>query len=388
MQCPFDKSEHSKNSLVQLFSSENPVPSCNECRMNFNLKIKIPKEMSCGYIICLECLGKNYIAKNVINCKECGDSHQNLGKNYTNQYFLDLLFKNAVYCSVHKNRLANFFVPSTLETLCEQCESPDEKISLNDESYDVSDILCEIFARKSQDPEFLENCKFSIENFSQLTNQQKLDKIKEGLKPEKKLDLRSNIPPGRKIIEQHYNENFSFLYRFFSLMPPLEMDPNQIFASKPWVIDYEKKQVEAVVFKCNQFIKLFGFGIGQALNFHETTLELLEIREGKSLALNPLVSISGSNANPKIEPFDHNSEIQTILLPNPFEVKRDQFYNLVIKIKGELLNRGNPFDLKQVQAGSDGVIFEFFEPENVGEFYVNGQHDINGPIIKLLYQVV
>ena len=325
----------------------------------------------------------NYIKKNKKNCKLCPELHPNICSLRNNDFFLSLVMKNAIYCSIHKNKIANYLVLGTLEAMCEKCknEIPDEKIQLNNPKISVSNILNETFVKRSKNPEFLEkiNTK-TIEQFSILTNQEKVDKIKEGIKPERRDTLRSVSPKGRPIAEIDTIGNSSFLYRFMSVVPPFDFNEEFIFMLKPWVLDCEKSQVEALVFSCNNHVQLCGVGIGQALNMYETSTESIEIRNGKSLLENPVW------VDEKKYQFNHRGEIQDIIFNKPFDVSPGHYYNIKIKLKGELLFRGNPFDLKEIQVGSDGTVFEFSEPENVGDYFVNGQHDINGPIIKLIYQ--
>lgn len=383
--CPLDGSENAKAGVVELFDYTNSMPKCSECKNNFDLKFKVPKEFACcGYVVCLECLERNYILKKSKNCKVCQKASANMLSFANSKFFTDLILRGAIYCSVHRNRFAQRIVLNSLNTLCEQCckEMGDEKISLFDEAHFAYNLLCEQFSKRIlESEEFQKNVAMSIDEFSKLSNQMKIDKIREGINPEKKDNLRSNLPEGIRVLEATTVNDYAFLFRFCSTMPSENYDQNNIFVTKPWVIDIERNQIEAVVFKCNTNIILYGIGLGQALNRTETYIELLEIRAGKSLVEGPAYYKESQQYA-----FDHKFLIQDIIFSSPVEIKSEVFFNLKIKIKGEMLRRGNPFDLKEVQAGSDGSIFEFAEPENIGDFFVNGQHDINGPILKFIYQ--
>ena len=381
--CPYDNFEYSKDLLIEMFNNASPVPKCNECNAFFDLKGRIPKCFPCGYTICLNCLQEKYIAIRNQTCRSCKNSHDNYCSLENNDFFYSLIKLNSIYCSNHRNRFADYISIENLESLCSDCSerSPLEKRSLIDSKSRLYDILCERFTKlKEENKEFANNVDIKLEEYVELSNQQKLDKIREGLKPEKKDTFRSNIPIGKKIIEENSIENTSFLYRFFTLMPPDEFDPKYTFISKPWVLESDKNQIEAVAFKCSTNIKLIGIGIGQALNNFETFIEYLEIRKGKSLIEK---EVYRENNNFK---FDNQKQIQDIILAQAINITGNEFYNIKIKITGELLYRGNPFDLKEKQFGSDGSCFEFSELDIIGEEYINGQQDINGPIIKFLYQ--
>ena len=379
--CPVDKCEYSKDTIIEIFNSNSPPAKCDECKLNFTLKTRLPKLFPCGYVACLECVERNYINNPPRPCKTCKIVHENPIALPNSDFFCDLLSTTTLYCSIHRNRIAERLIVSSYASLCDQCNSEihDDKINLNEERVSVYNILCELFSQKQQaDPNFKPN--ISIEDFSKLTNQKKLDKIRETLQPEKKDSLRSNIPSGKRVEESASIANSAFLYRFFSTMPSVEYDQNFIFVTKPWVIDSEKNQVEAVVFQCKSNIQLNGIGLGQALNNTETSIESLEIRIGRALSGNPIYT------EKKQYKFDFTGDIQDIIFSNPVEIKKDTPYNIKIKIRGEMMRRGSPFDLKEAQIGSDGCLFMFSELESLGDDYVNGQHHINGPIIKLSYQ--
>jgi zinc-RING finger domain/PHR domain len=380
--CPLDNSENSKESLIEMFDSRRPSPKCNECKCFFDTKLKIPKECPCGYIICLECLRSDYILKNPGNCKHCLNKHD-LSSLTTNEYFNKLIKNHKVYCLVHKNRSAAYIVLSTLQTLCEDCSqrTQEKKVKIDSEDFFISCFLSDFFKDKLNNPDFQTNCKVSIDEFASMSNQDKIDTIREGLKPEISDILRNKVPAGRLLKEKRV-EGLSYLYRFYTVMPPLDFNPDKIFLSKPWVIESEKNQVEAVVFSCDSDIKLYGVGIGQALNFYESYVEFIEIRKGKNLSGEPAMKDYDK------KPFGYTGEVEDVMFKAPFEVRKDTEYNIVVKIQGELLYRGNPFDLKEAMVGSDGVLFEFKEPENRGDYYVNGQHDINGPILKFIYALL
>ncbi|OMJ90613.1 hypothetical protein SteCoe_7012 [Stentor coeruleus] len=383
--CPVDKSSNSVDLITPLYDAMNPLAKCSKCKENYDLKTKIPKSLPCGQIICLECLKRYYIIPNKHHCDYCNGTHASMVALSNSEFFISLIMAHIMYCSLHRNHVAVLLLPETLETMCKDCSplSDQIKINLTGKNIVVTNVLNEIYSRKLANSEFRANVNLNLDAFSKLSNQGKIDLIREGVRPENKDSLRTKLPKGIRLDEKKVDENseMSYLYRFYSVMPPEEVDENFRFVSKPWVIEVDKDQVEAVSFKCDRNIVLCGVGIGKGVDQRETALERIQIFKGKSMAEGQCrIETKGMK-------FIQKDIVEDCMLESPLEIPRETDFTILVKIKGVLIYRGNPFDLKEVQAGSDGCIFEFSEPENVGQYYVNGQHDINGPIIKLLYKL-
>ncbi|OMJ80622.1 hypothetical protein SteCoe_19108 [Stentor coeruleus] len=406
--CPYGNLGCAKNCPIELTESiwdkNHPVPNCEACKQPYDLKLKLPKVLPCRYVICFQCLGeKRHYLRDTGKCKYCQEVHEKVHSLCNNEYFMSKVRKQSVYCSIHKHRLAVKLNLDSWMSMCEECRQGGEvALNLSSPGAVVFDTLNREFAEKFENPEFRSNCLSSTEpsqlaliyysasqaqytnrpldQFRTLSLQAKIDTIRLGLNPEKKNHLRTSMPKGRILIEKTFNEDFAYVYRFYSVMPPEEFNYNFIPQTKPWIIYYERNQIEAVAFTCDKKIVLCGIGFGQALNKIPTLLEFIEIRIGKSLLAEPKMIQN------KKQEFHYNGVIEDIMFEKPIEILPDMFYNIKAKIKGQLLFRGNPFDLKEAICGSDGTVFKFAEPENIGDYYINGQHHFNGPIIKLIYK--
>ena len=105
---------------------------------------------------------------------------------------------------------------------------------------------------------------------------------------------------------------------------------------------------------------------GQLINHFVTSIESIQISSGKDFSKEPIFTQKNFE-------FNLNGEIQDIMFSQPMTILNSEFYNIKIKIRGEMTYRGNPFDLKEIQMGSDGTLFEFSEPGGIAELHVNGQ---------------
>lgn len=406
--CPYGNLGCAKNCSIELteniWDKNHPVPNCEACKQPYDLKLKLPKVLPCRYVVCLQCLGeKRHCIRDTGKCKYCQMAHGKVHSLINNEYFLRKIRKQTVFCSIHKHRLAVKVNLDSWMSMCEECRQGGEvALSLSSPGAAIIDTLDREFAEKFENPEFRSNCLATAEpsqfalvyysasqaqytnrpldQFRTLSLQAKIDIIRLGLNPEKKNNLRTSMPKGRYLIERTVDEDLAYAYRFYSVMPPEEFNYNCIPQTKPWVIYYERNQIEAVAFTCDKKIVLCGIGFGQALNKTPTFLEFVEIRSTKSLLGEVKM------AHNKKQEFHYNGVIEDILFEKPVEILPDTFYNIKAKIKGQLLFRGNPFDLKEILCGSDGTVFKFAEPEPIGDAYINGQHHFNGPIIKLIYK--
>lgn len=386
--CPVDKSVHASNTLEIFFSDNNSIPFCSICQDPFDLKKKIPKELPCGHILCLTCFKAKHLDPVTNNeCLYCSTQIPNLKGVPTSQFLVQQISNNLVYCSRHRNKLAVCIETITLQSYCKKCGElqASDKVHLNP-SVQISLFLIKKFVEKNANEGFRKQVGLDLAHFKTLTCQEMIDKLREGSDANCKEKLRSSVPKGQTLLDkdQKWGTN-AVLTRFFSVMPP-EGEPNPIFefVCKPWVVESSENQVEAVVVRVTRNIILVGLIIGQSLNSSEIRLGLVKIIKGK--CLNDETGVVYTNQ--VVTPFDKDGIHQTIYMEQGVGLSKDEFYSILLKINGDgvLMHRGNPFDLKEEFFGSDGTQFEFFEPDEIGDYSVNGQHDINGPILGLIYQ--
>jgi hypothetical protein len=167
-------------------------------------------------------------------------------------------------------------------------------------------------------------------------------------------------------------------------MPTKEVVTGYEFITSPWVVDALQGQVEAISFKVDSEVTLIGVLLGQVVNEAQARTDLIKIVEGRGLN-GKEIYLNDNNFPFTREP---GFEYQNIIFSKNVKILPNFFYSILVRIRGEgvLVNRGNPFDLKENVLGSDGVRFEFEEVENIGDFYLNGQHHITGPILGMIYQ--
>lgn len=416
--CPFRTPEYHISTLDLFFSFENRVPYCPVCKSPYNLKENIPKELPCGHIICLKCLKLHYlnVCPKVNKCISCSSSINNLKCLPNCKLLTSQVKKTLIFCSKHRNRTAISIEVLTLRSWCSECESNCLKslslFRIHEEKITLGNFLLTTFAQNLKLPFFLS--KYSESQFKTLSSQEMLDEIRACKEPQTKLNLLSNVPKGREIVDPEYSNNKCLLLRFMSLMPPLCHDPAFDYISRPWRVECDKNQVEAVSFKSNRNIKLEGLIISQGIYNTLISIEILEIIAGQSLEntndikfsykipvdlnrhqYNNLKKIDNLNLEANKQglhleflPNSNENEIAFAHLGTSVSLAAGEHYSILIKLKGEkvVLYKGNPFDLKEELWGSDGTLFHFSPITSRGGYYIEGQHSLAGPILGLIYE--
>jgi hypothetical protein len=267
----------------------------------------------------------------------------------------------------------------------------------------VKELLESLFFEnyeKNQD--FRKNVQ--IDKFFQLSNQEMIDEIRAALEPQVKKKLRSNIPKGRTLFDLEQISE-SFVLRFFSLMPPVQKDPSHLFLCQPWKVDDSKNQIEALSFKANKNIKLFGVVLGKPLYKTEIRIDVFEVICGQVLSnqacrvvgfreslrvMSPqgVVEVGNQVIFPEFLNGGNEDEVFKVVIKEPVDIGAEIAYSVAIKFRGDglLFFRGNPFQMKDEVWGSDGTVFEFLKVHNESKDFIEGQHEINGPILGLIYQ--
>ena len=419
--CPYCVSNESKyhnSTLDLLYSFENRVTYCPFCKKPYNLKENIPKELPCGHNICLKCLKLNYldVYPNVNKCISCSASISNLKCLPNCKFLINQVKKTLIFCSKHRNRTASCIEVLSLMSWCSECESTCLKnlslFRIHEEKITLAHFLLTIFTQNLKLPPFYS--KSSINEFKKLSSQEMLDEIRAGKEPQTKHQLLSDVPKGREIKDSEYSNDKCLLLRFMSLLPPRCHDPEFEYICRPWRVECDKNQVEAVSFKSNRNIKLEGIIISQCIYNTLVSVEKLEIIVGQSLeSTHPrlfssqilvdlnrhqyegLIGIDNLNLEANTQglhieflPNLNENEIAFARFGSSVSLAAGEYYSILLKLKGEkvILFKGNPFDLKEEFWGSDGTLFHFSSVTNKGEHYIEGQHSLTGPILGLIYE--
>ena len=379
--CPVDQNlKVSKKDIEPFFSKHNQVPTCSECKFPYNLNSKLPRELPCGHLFCMSCLSS--IKLNPI-CFICSKSFaENIKCLPSNQFLIETIKKSVVYCSRHPNQVSQFVNKNSLQAFCGKCKVQiDARSCVRLENRNES-VLSEWIEMQGEDLNDL---------IGVCTVQKILDRIREirGLAGDS--TVRSLVPDGRVVEDRPHpawTSSQAFVFRFFSVMPPNKQTPEFQFITKPWIIDSSHKQVETLSFRASQDIGLTGIICGQVINSTQARIDMVKVFKGNSISSKELEIYSSAEDSSLVFDMDQGFNYQNIAFRNSVLLKADNFYSILIRVKGEgvMLGRGNPFDLKTEICGSDGTKFDFYETEDIGDYFINGQHRLTGPILGLVYQ--
>jgi hypothetical protein len=375
--CPFNHgSSFSKSDLEPFFSDTNRIACCELCKNPFNLIEKMPKVLPCSHILCLSCL--NSLPLSQKKCPKCSNPFAEQYRSLpSSQFLIQKHQKNTIFCSRHKNLFAQNLDLVSLRAFCKKCENHEniKLIPLENSNSSIFSVARGLINSLNLDFESFESLQGLFDDLVSLQS------------PSTKGSLRSNLPKG-KVLEDRPHPNWhsshSFAFRFFSVMPTKEVVTGYEFITSPWVVDALQGQVEAISFKVDSEVTLIGVLLGQVVNEAQARTDLIKIVEGRGLN-GKEIYLNDNNFPFTREP---GFEYQNIIFSKNVKILPNFFYSILVRIRGEgvLVNRGNPFDLKENVLGSDGVRFEFEEVENIGDFYLNGQHHITGPILGMIYQ--
>lgn len=372
------------------FSLLSKCPCCSMCAEPFNLKQKYPYEFKCNHLICLACIQKLISTGAESKCPYCSlpDSLKSLR---ASKYLHHHLSRSQIACSRHKNLSSCLIESSSLKSYCSKCSqfAQGERFDLQNPKRNIYNFLIDAFylTLPTENLQTQSNPSSLISNFESLSYQQMIDKLREIKDSNIHDSLNSTIPKGRFLdysFTQPQGQDLSYLIRFFSVMPPADRNPNYALVTKPWVVSSKGNQAEAVVVSSNRPISLHGIIFAQKYNPGKAFIKKIKFVKGPSLAF------KGSDLISEQVEILIDDLYQTILFER-VEMIPNEKYTLAVIVTGNddvILFRGNPFDLKEEMAGSDGAKFSFSEPEDPGKYEVNGQHDISGPILGLLYKTL
>lgn len=408
--CPYDNNSYLPSDLEAFFCPFfNPTANCAKCRSPFNFKGNFPREFPCGHLLCVSCLKLMNSSRNSIKkCFECNTQVESLKSLPSNQYVIEVIRQNLIYCSRHRNISAEFIDKLTLTSYCCKCEDyySNHKFNIVDPFSPVARYLVKVFKMNANDENVLCKVNLSLEQFKALSPQEMIDKLRENTDSSLSEKLRSSMPQGKCLIDvpkPEWGKSNAYLLRFLTIMPNEHKVLGNYNITSPWIVLPHENQVEAVVIKPEKDIKLYGLIFGTIISspIAHAHINLIKIIKGKSLIdkeqkhQENIKKSSTSETDEKLVYIDEVSfdirpepDYQTIMLRETVFMKKNQPYSVIVRVRGEgiLLTRGNPFDLKEELLGSDGTKFEFTEPEDIGFYEINGQHDINGPFLGLIYE--
>ena len=409
--CPYDNNSYLSSDLEAFFCPFfNPTANCPKCKSPFNFKANFPREFPCGHLLCVNCLKLMYTGRNSMKkCFECNTQVENIKSLPSNQYVIEVIRQNLIYCSRHRNISAEYIDKSTLMSYCCKCEDyySNYKYSILDPFNPVARYLVKVFKMNANDENVLCRVNLSLEQFKALNIQEMIDRLRENVDSSLSDKLRSSMPKGKFLNDApkpEWGRSNAYLLRFLTIMPNEQRVLGNYNITSPWIVLAHENQVEAVVITPEKDIKLNGIIFGTIISspIAHAHVNLIKIIKGKSLIdkeQKPQVNTKNSSGSEIEEQklvyvdevsFDIKPEpdYQTIILRESVFMKKNQPYSLIVRVRGEgiLLTRGNPFDLKEELLGSDGTKFDFSEPEDLGYYEINGQHDINGPFLGLIYE--
>jgi hypothetical protein len=350
----------------------------------------------------------NSSRNSIKKCFECNTQVESLKSLPSNQYVIEVIRQNLIYCSRHRNISAEFIDKLTLTSYCCKCEDyySNHKFNIVDPFSPVARYLVKVFKMNANDENVLCKVNLSLEQFKALSPQEMIDKLRENTDSSLSEKLRSSMPQGKCLIDvpkPEWGKSNAYLLRFLTIMPNEHKVLGNYNITSPWIVLPHENQVEALVIKPEKDIKLYGLIFGTIISspIAHAHINLIKIIKGKSLIdkeqkhQENIKKSSTSETDEKLVYIDEVSfdirpepDYQTIMLRETVFMKKNQPYSVIVRVRGEgiLLTRGNPFDLKEELLGSDGTKFEFTEPEDIGFYEINGQHDINGPFLGLIYE--
>jgi hypothetical protein len=358
---------------VPFISPINLIPSCPSCKQQFNLKDHFPREFSCGHVICQFCLNRanpHPHFQPICPNSECADSISSLG---SSTFLIQAIRRTQIMCTRHKGQSATHLEEVSLKSFCSKCLmfSQGNKLELSQPSLRLFHFLTETILSRGIGK------GMSREAFEELSFQEMLDEIRSLKDPDNRDSLNSFIPKGRTL-DDRVGKDCS-LIRFFTVMPSAERNPNYALVTKAWVVS--AGQVEAVSFWVDRQVVLTGMVFGEKQSIGRAYVEKVKILKGNFL------NVDGDDLLDLKKELLGNGLAQIVLF-RPVPLIAGEIYSLVVSVIGDdvTLVRGNPLDLKEDLIGTDGTRFFFSEPVDPGEYKINGQHDISGPILGLIYR--
>ncbi|CAG9320860.1 unnamed protein product [Blepharisma stoltei] len=389
--CPLDFIITQPHILQDIFSENLSPGTCLTCQEFFDGNSRLPMILPCGSLCCSVCI-ENHFPGGSGPCFFCNEQHQNVfpSPRIKSQLISEIIELCIIYCNTHQNNVAYYLDAEELVGLCRQCGQGRNKQQIIGTDFNLAEFLARECFKQGNDLGNKLTPKISKElsEVRNLGNIAKLQLIKEikRIKAGQPLILPSTMVQGpgnfkgRAIAPANF-PNLTVLTRFRSILPPENIKGIIPPPLKAWFIDKKKNQVEAVSFKVNREIEIFGVGIsGPSKPDLIGKIEFFSIIRGENLG--------GHIEWRDLENRDfHNSSIvEDFFFARPIAIHPHESYSFLFKIDAEQVFRGNPTDRVEVQQGSDGALFEFFEPRNKAGYFLNGQLFISGPLIRIIYK--
>jgi len=178
--------------------------------------------------------------------------------------------------------------------------------------------------------------------------------------------------------------------RFPSVLPAIDQPEAQYTPNnRGWNVTIDKNQVEIMTFTSYDSVKLTGVGISNPVKPSITaTLTFIKIYTGTTGKGAPAFTQTPNLALP-----GGNSIITHYNFTAPYSIAAFTKYTIKLKIappqglrEPMMVYRGNPFERPEFSAGSDGLVWEFEDTNEMeaGEDAV-GQNNLTGPILRFFY---
>lgn len=188
----------------------------------------------------------------------------------------------------------------------------------------------------------------------------------------------ANLRPGELVVN-----------RFPSVLPPMDIPADRRIANqRGWYQTVGRNQVEAMVFITSDNLQLVGVSIAAPTSQTQASIvDFVNIYRNRDTKVPPAYSHRGRE---RIQ--GGNLLLGDVRFAQPFPVIAGQQYSLKIKLSGNPeaayeTYRGNPFERPDIWITDDGVLWEFEECTLVEPTeYLNGQNNLSGPILRLIYR--
>ena len=119
--CEVSMMRHKTGGLELFFGFGNSVPLCSFCKSPYDLKGKLPKELPCKHVLCLDCVHHHYIRNSQLKCRSCEGLIERPKTLKSNFFIVNQVLRNLVYCEKHRGRAAVSVEVKTLRPWCKEC---------------------------------------------------------------------------------------------------------------------------------------------------------------------------------------------------------------------------------------------------------------------------
>lgn len=154
-----------------------------------------------------------------------------------------------------------------------------------------------------------------------------------------------------------------------------------------WLVQADRRQVEALTFACSEPCEFVGIGIGNPIEMGQIVkVASVQLYLGKSAVGFPLAWHVGHE-----QLLDSGQLLTYVYFKSSFPVLALTAHTIKIRLTSSFprfeLYQGNPLQRPEVYEGSDGLRWSFQETLAVATHeFLSGPHAQSGPILRLLYR--